>query len=54
MVGPSQLDWDILAAVDGLPQWYEMMANSDISRKIDADMRDNAEDFMAYVQSRAR
>ena len=54
MVGPSQLDWDILAAVDGLPQWYEMMADSDISRKIDADMRDNAEDFMAYVQSRAR
>lgn len=54
MVGPSQLDWDILAAVDGLPQWYEMMANSDISGKIDADMRDNAEDFMAYVQSRAR
>ena len=51
MVGPSQLDWDILTAVEGLPQWYEMMAESDISRKIDADMRDNAEDFMAYVRS---
>lgn len=53
MVGPSQLDWDIVAAVDGLSEWDEMMANSDISRKIDADMRDNMEEFMGYIASRS-
>ena len=53
MVGPSQLDWDIVAAVDGLPQWDEMMAKSDISRKIDADMRDNLGEFMSYIASRS-
>ena len=52
MVGPSQLDWDIVAAVEGLTQWDEMMADSDISRKIDADMRDNQEEFMSYISSR--
>ena len=52
MVGPSQLNWDIVAAVEGLTQWDEMMADSDISRKIDADMRDNQEEFMSYITSR--
>ena len=33
--------------------WDEMMANSDISRKIDADMRDNLEEFMSYIASRS-
>ena len=54
MVGPSQLDWDIVDAVDGLTRWDEMMADSDISRAIDADMRDNLEDFMAYIASRSQ
>lgn len=54
MVGPSLLEWDIVASVDGLPQWDEMMANSDISRKVDADMRDNLEEFMGYVASRSQ
>ena len=54
MVGPSQLDWDIVAAVDGLSRWDEMMADSDISRAIDADMRDNLEDFQGYIASRSQ
>ena len=54
MVGPSQLDWDIVDAVDGLTRWDEMMADSDISRTIDADMRDNLEDFMGYIASRSQ
>ena len=54
MVGPSQLDWDIVDAVDGLTRWDEMMADSDISSAIDADMRDNLEDFMAYIASRSQ
>ena len=52
MVGPGQLGWDILARVDGLADWDAMMADSDIARKIDADMRDNTADFMAYIASR--
>lgn len=51
LVGPSQLDFDVVAAVDGLAQWDAMMADSDISRKIDADMSANLPDFMAYVAS---
>lgn len=52
MVGQGQLDWDIMAEVDGLATWDAMMADSDIARKIDADMRDNTADFMAYIASR--
>ena len=51
LVGPAQLDWDIVAAVDGLAQWDALMADSDIARKIDADMQANLGDFMAYVAS---
>ncbi|MCB1730232.1 MAG: glutathione S-transferase family protein, partial [Halieaceae bacterium] len=51
LVGPTQLDFDVVAAVDGLAQWDAMMADSDISRKIDADRSANLPDFMAYVAS---
>ncbi|MEH6636959.1 MAG: hypothetical protein V7700_15660 [Halioglobus sp.] len=34
------------------PNTPEMMADSDISRKIDADHAANADEFMAYVRSR--
>jgi glutathione S-transferase len=49
MVGPSQLDWNVKDKVPGLAEWSVLMADSDISRKIDADMRDNAADFRAYI-----
>jgi glutathione S-transferase len=49
LAGPSKLDWDVVAAVPGLPDWYAMMAASDISRKIDAEQAANADEFMAYV-----
>jgi hypothetical protein len=32
--------------------WDAVIAESDIARKIDADMRDNTPDFMAYIASR--
>jgi glutathione S-transferase len=51
LVGPSLLDWDIVASVDGLGQWDAMMADSDIARKIDADQKENLPQFMAYVAS---
>ena len=52
LVGPAQLDWDIMAEVDGLAGWYAMMADSDIARKVDADMQANTADFMAFIASR--
>jgi hypothetical protein len=41
-----------MAEAVGQASWYAMMADSDIARKIDADMRDNTPDFMAYIASR--
>ncbi|MFT6051052.1 MAG: glutathione S-transferase [Halioglobus sp.] len=49
MVGPSKLDWDVMEEVPGLQEWDAMMADTDIARSVDADMRDNTADFMAYV-----
>jgi glutathione S-transferase len=49
MVGPSKLDWDVMEEVPGLKEWDAMMADTDIARRVDADMRDNTADFMAYV-----
>jgi glutathione S-transferase len=49
MAAPGQLGWDIMADVDGLAAWDAMMADSDISRKIDADMKANTPEFMAYI-----
>jgi glutathione S-transferase len=53
MVGPSQLDWNVKDKVPGLAEWGVLMADSDISRKIDADMRDNAADFRDYISKNA-
>ena len=54
MVGPSQLDWNVKDKVPGLAEWSVLMADSDISRKIDADMRDNEEAFMSYISKGAK
>ncbi len=51
LVGPSLLKWDIMTAVEGLEPWDAMMADSDISRQIDADQAANAEEFMAFISS---
>jgi glutathione S-transferase len=52
IVGPAQLNWNILTHVKGLADWDALMADSDISRKIDADLRANETDFMAYIAGR--
>ena len=52
MVGPSKLEWDVMEAVPGLAAWDAMMADADISRKIDADMQENTADFMAFISGR--
>jgi glutathione S-transferase len=54
IVGPGQLQWDVMADVPAMVDWEALMANSDISRKVDADHDANREEFMAYVASRQR
>jgi glutathione S-transferase len=49
LVGPAHLDWNINDEVEGLAAWSALIGDSDIARKIDADMRANAKDFMAYI-----
>ena len=52
MVAPSQLDWDITAAVPGLAQWLTLMSESEISQKMDADTLANRDEFMARIAAR--
>lgn len=50
-VSTSQFEWNILTEVPGLADWDAMMAASDFSKRIDADLRSNTKDFMNYVAS---
>jgi len=54
IVGPAHLAWDVMAEVDGLSTWFAMMADSDIARKVDADLQANTPEFMAYIASRRK
>lgn len=49
MVGPAKLDWNVMEEVPGLADWDEMMAGTDIAKKIDADQKANTAEFMAYI-----
>jgi glutathione S-transferase len=52
LVGPKVLGMDILAAVNGLPALMAKLAESEVSQKIDADMRENQAEFMAKISGR--
>lgn len=52
MAGTSKLDWDTLAEIDGLQEWYARMADSDISRKIDAEQQANTAPFFEHLEQR--
>lgn len=49
MVGPAKLDWNVMEEVPGLADWDAMMASTDIAKKIDADMKANTAEFMAFI-----
>lgn len=49
LVGPSQLQWDVLPTVPGLAEWDARMAKEAVSQQVDADHQANMPDFMAYV-----
>ena len=53
MVGPSMLDWDVMAEVPGLAEWDAMMAGTDIAKSIDADQKANTAEFMALISGKA-
>jgi len=54
MVGPSLLDWDVFAEISGLTQWDELMAATDIAKKIDSDQADNAKEFMDMIAKNSK
>mgnify|MGYP002265563457 CR=1 FL=1 len=49
MVGPKYLGWDPAVKLGALPAWSALVADSDISRQVDADQRDNEAEFMAHI-----
>src|SRR3546814_2720791 len=48
----SQFDWNVTEDVPGLAEWDAMMASSDISKKIDEDLRGNSKAFKRSEESR--
>jgi len=52
LVGPKLLDMDVVGQIDGLPALMSLLAESEISQKIDGDMRDNAAEFMQKIRER--
>ncbi len=47
----AQFNWNVLEDVPGLAAWDAMMAESEVSKKIDEDLRNNSKAFKAYVAS---
>ena len=52
LVGPKVLNMDIVGAVNGLPELMAKLAESEVSQRIDADMRANQAEFMAKISGR--
>ena len=51
-VGSEKIGWDIIADIDGAHRWAAMMADNDISRRIDADEEAEAPAFLAHLKAR--
>ncbi len=49
LVGPSQLQWEVLPSIPGLAEWDACMAEDPVSRQVDADQQANMKEFRAYV-----
>jgi glutathione S-transferase len=52
LVGPKVLNMGIVAAVNGLPELMAKLSESEVSRRIDSDMRANQAEFMAKISGR--
>ncbi len=51
-LGSEKIGWDIIAQIDGLAEWQDMMADSDIARRIDADEEADGPGFFAHIKER--
>ena len=49
-LGSGKIGWDIIAEIDGCAEWELLMADSDISRRIDADQEADAPGFFAHIK----
>ena len=49
-IGSGQLEWDILAQIQGMTQWGALMRDSDIARTVDAARVANQPGFAAYLK----
>ncbi len=52
MAGAAKLEWDVGAEIPGLKDWQAMMADTEISKRIDADREASAEEFFARIRER--
>lgn len=48
-IGSRQLEWDIVAEIEGMKDWSRTMRDSQIARAIEADRVANEPDFVAYI-----
>jgi len=51
-VGPKVLGMDIVAQIQGLPALMERLAASEVSKRVDSDMRANQDEFMQKIRER--
>jgi glutathione S-transferase len=52
LVGPKVLGMDIVAQIQGLPALMERLAASEVSKRVDSDMRANQDEFMQKIRER--
>lgn len=52
MAGLGPLKWDAGSEIKGLREWEARMADSDISRRVDADHEANTKPFFDYISTR--
>lgn len=49
--GSTQLEWDVLAEVEGMKEWNKAMSKTDIAQSVQADSQANMPEFMQHVKS---
>ena len=50
--GSSQLNWDVLAEIQGMKEWSTAMSQSAIAQKVEADRQANMPEFMQQVTAK--
>ncbi len=50
----SQLDWDVLAQIEGMKEWNKTMQQTEIALTIEADRIKNMPEFMQHVQAQIK